>query len=270
MLTLAKKLSLDPLLISQLEKPDGTSQKKISRLCEKCSGGDFSCLKKQNHLMRLAVILCLAKKAKEKYEEMGISDEIYYDTMSDIKIWCENNQNRGLKNYGWLKNHVSMELFRLGRLQFQLYECKNPTLLYHKLPFSYGERLLYVHIPQGQKLEKELCIESIRMAEEFFKKYFPDFRYKCFFSETWLLNEGNREFMKSDSNIVSFMSLFDIHYSLPYQLQAIERIFGKKQLLKKNYPENTDLQKRAKAYMLSGGKPGVGIGTIRRSDCSSK
>ena len=263
MLTLAEKLSLESSLTDSLKKLNEASGKKIRRLTEKCSGGDFSCLKNQSDLMRLAVILCCAVKVHERYEKEGISDEIYYHTMSDIKIWCENNGNKGLKNYGWLKNHVSFELFRLGRLQFQLYECKNKTLLYHKLPFSYGDRLIYIHIPQGEKLEKERCLESISMATEFFKKHFPDFKYKHFFTESWLLYEGNRDFMHKDSNIVSFMSLFDIHYSVKYPEQAIERIFGKRQLFKRNYPESTDLQRRAKKYLLGGGRLGIGVGTIR-------
>ena len=265
MLTLAEKLSLDYSLVRALKKLNDTSADKIRRLAEKCSGGDFSSLKKQSDLMRLAVILCCAVKVHERYKEKGISDEIYYHTMSDIKIWCENNGNKGLKQYGWLKNHVSFNLFRLGRLQFQLYECKNKTLLYHKLPFSYGENLIYIHIPQGEKLEKEKCTDSINMAQEFFREYFPDYTYNYYFCESWLLYEGNRDFMHKDSNILSFMSLFDIRYSVKYPEQAIERIFGKRQLFKKNYPENTDLQKRAKQFMMGGGRLGVGVGIIRNS-----
>lgn len=262
MIKLAERLSLDSTLIESLKKLNDTSSDKIRYLTEKCMGGNFSCLKKESDLMGLAVILCCAVKVHERYIKTGISDDIYYHTMSDIKIWCENNGNKGLKQYGWLKNHVSFELFRLGRLQFQIYECKNRTLLYHKLPFSYGEKLIYIHIPQGEKLEKEKCIASIKAANEFFAKYFPDYTYKYYFSETWLLYEGNTDFMHEESNIVSFMSLFDIRYSIPYQQQAIERIFGKKQLFKRNYPENTDLQRRTKHYIMNGGKLGVGIGII--------
>ena len=65
--------------------------------------------------------------------------------------------------------------------------------------------------------------------------------------------------MYADSNIVKFMSLFDICYSVKIDVQAIERIYGKRKLFKKNYSENTDLQRRAKAYMLSGNKLGIGI-----------
>ena len=185
--------------------------------------------------------------------------------MSDIKIWCENNRNKGLKNYGWLSNHVRCELFRLGRLQFQLYPCKNRTLIYKKLPFDYGESLVYVHIPQGEKLSAEECIRSFEMAEEFFKKYFPDYNYRYYFCESWLLYEGNKEFMKEDSNILKFASMFTHAYSVKIDEQAIERIFGKRRFFKKHYPENTSLQKNAKAYMQKGGRLGVGIGYIYKS-----
>ena len=126
MTDLARKLELDGNLIRKLSETD---MKKISSLADKCLGRNFSVLKKENDIVRLAVILECAMRARVEYEKAGIDEKIYYDTMSDIKIWCENNGNRGLKNYGWLSNHVRLELFRIGRLQFQLYECKNKTLL---------------------------------------------------------------------------------------------------------------------------------------------
>lgn len=262
MTELAKKLNLDEKLVRKLQclKKD-----KVSALADKCLSKGFFTLKRQNDVMRLGVILECAERAKAKYDEKGIPEEVYFGTMSDIKIWCENNSNRGLENYGWLQNHVKTELFRLGRLQFQLYECKNKTLLYGKLPFSYGEKLVYVHIPQGEKLSTEDCKKSFQMAGEFFKKYFPDYSYKYYFTESWLLYEGNKSFMKADSNILKFSSLFSHAYSVKIDSQAIERIFGKRILFKKNYPENTSLQKSAKAYMQKGGKLGVGIGYIDKS-----
>ncbi len=262
MLKLARRLKLDENLIKDLEK---LNEEEILLISEKCLKKGFSALKKKNYVERLAVILFCAVKVKEKYIQEGISDEIYYHTMSDIKIWCENNGNKGLKNYGWMKNHVKFELFRLGRLQFQLYECKNKTLNYSKLPFSYGEKLIYVHIPQGEKLSEEECRKSFIMAEEFFKRYFPDYNYRYYFCESWLLYEGNKSFMKADSNILKFSAMFTHAYSVKIDEQAIERIFGKRKLFKKNYPENTSLQKGAKAYMQKGGKLGVGIGYIDKN-----
>lgn len=262
MTELAKALNLPEKLILRVSE---IQTEKVTALTDKCFQKGFSALKKENDVVRLAVILECAKRVKSRYDEAGISDEIYCSTMSDIKIWCENNGNKGLKNYGWLSNHVKFGLFRLGRLQFQLYECKNKTLLYKKLPFSYGENLIYVHIPQGEKLNYDECIKSFRTAGEFFKKHFPDYNYKYYFCESWLLYEGNRDFMKADSNILKFSSLFSHVYSVKIDEQAIERIFGKRKLFKKCYPEKTSLQKSAKAYMQKGGKLGVGIGYINQN-----
>lgn len=265
MLSLAEKIGLDPTVISRLSSLTEKEKRKAEHLTAKCLEGDFSCLRKESCIIRLAVILKCALKAREEYRERGIPDSIFLDTMSDIKIWCENADNKGIKNYGWLKNHLRLELFRLGRLQFQLYECKNRTLNYKRLPFPYGERLIYVHIPQGEKLGRERCIESFSMAEEFFERYFPEYKYKWYFCESWLLYDENKEFMAEDSNILSFAALFDHRYSMRVDVQTIERVFGKRRLLKSRYPEETSLQRSLKAYMLSGGKAGVGIGVIDRN-----
>lgn len=263
MLTLAKKINLSDALISELEAFLDKNIDAVDRTAKRCMEKSFSCLKTKSPMMRLAVILFLAHKAKRKYDEMGIPERIYYDTMSDIKIWSDKCGDKGLKNYGWLQNHVKLELFRLGRLQFQLYECKNKTLNYNKLPFSYGDKLIYIHIPEGEKLCRDKCVESLLIADIFFSKFFPEYEYIYFFCESWLLFEGNREFMSADSNIVKFMSLFTICYSLKVDVQAVERIFGKRRLMKRNYPEKTDLQRRAKAYISSGKKLGIGVGTIK-------
>ena len=59
-----------------------------------------------------------------------------------------------------------------------------------------------------------------------------------------------------------FQKLFRIvkvHYTFP---QAEQRIFGEVLEDKSGYPENTSLQKKAKAYILEGKEPGIGVGVI--------
>ena len=264
MIKLAKTIGLDDSVIKDLEVLVNNKSSQIDTLADKCITKGFHVLKGKSPMLALAVILKLATNVKAEYDKAGIDEKIYYDTMSDIKIWCEKTGNKGVKQYMWLQNHVKFELFRLGRLQFQLYPCKNKTLLYNKLPFNYGDNLVYIHIPEGEKLSEDKCKESLSLAREFFGEYFSNFNYEFFFCESWLLFEGNREFMKSNSNIVKFMALFDHCYSVKVDVQAIERIYGKRELFKKRYSENTDLQRRAKAYMLSGNKLGFGIAVIAR------
>lgn len=227
----------------------------------------FKSISLKDDLTKLAVCLVYANSAtREHYKSLGIPEEVFYDTMKDISIWCENNGNKGLKNIGWIKHHLKGELFKLGRLQFQIYPCKNRTLDYKMLPFEYGEKLIYVHIPQGEKLFYPDCIMSIKGAKNFFRDFFPDYDYSYFFCESWLLFEDNWMFMRANSNILQFQSIFSIAYNVAEDNQAIERIFGKRHMIKSLYPQKTSLQKSALDFIKHGGKMGVGIGVLNKNE----
>lgn len=235
----------------------------ILRLAEKFADKKTGCLRFKSDLTRLAAAIKASEITYKKYKEKGIDDKIFFDTMDDIRIWCENNDNKGLKEYNWIKNHLAFELFKIGRLQFQLFKCNNPTLNYNKLPIKFGSNAVYIHIPQGEKLNYNDCISSITSAKGFLSKYFPDFKFEYFFCESWLLYDKNKEFMKENSNILQFQTLFNIAYSVNEEKQGIERIFGKKEKDVHCYKQETSLQKAAKEYMKNGGKLGMGIGYIK-------
>ncbi len=250
---------------------DLTLQDEVAFLrCAKVySAGNTAVMKKLNDLQRLAVALKAFEFTHKKYEEKGIEDSIFFDTLSDLGIWCRNNHNKGLENYNWIRHHVSFKLFKLGRLQFQIYECKNPTMRYAKLPFKYGDTVLNVHIPACGKLDYEECKCSLAYAVAFFDKNFPEIKWDYFLCESWLVYGKNMDFMEEDSNILKFTELFDINYSINYENQTFERLFGLKRPVYlraqlKKLPENTSLQKRAKAYRLAGNRFGIGIATIKK------
>lgn len=261
---LLKELGLSSELEANALELLKNEKSKIDKLVEKCKTKGFSCLNKQNDLTRLCVCLEYSKLTKAEYERLGIDDKIFYDTMRDITIWCENNSNKGLKNSNWIQNHLKCELFKIGRLQYQFYTYGIPK--YRKAPFGKGEKLIYIHIPQGEKLIYSDCVDSLKQAISFFDKHFPEYEYRFFFCESWLLYNENYAFMDISSNILQFQSLFEIIESMPIDAQAIERIFGKRQLFKKNYPEDTSLQKSAKRYIMNGGKLGIGVGVIPKYD----
>ena len=97
-----------------------TKYLKINNLTERCKANGFASLCAVGDLMRLAVCVDYAQKyTLPFYEKKGIPLSVFYDTMADISVWCENNDNKGLKNYNWLKNHLKGELFKVGRLQYQ-------------------------------------------------------------------------------------------------------------------------------------------------------
>lgn len=264
---LANKINLNSELKNKVLSLVKKDRAKLISLCKKADNDNFKSVFAKNDMIKLAVALLYSVEfTYPKYQKAVISDEIYFETMKDIAVWCENNNNKGLKNLPWIKNHLNFELFKLGRLQFQFYKCNNKLLDYSLFPFDYGEKVIYVHIPQGEKLVYAECVNSLKNAKRFFGEYFPNYDFDYFFCESWLLYGENWQFMNSSSNILQFSTLFDLVYSFDDDRQAIERIFGKRQLIKSKYKENTALQRSAKRFMQNGGKLGEGIGILFKGD----
>lgn len=264
---LANKINLNSELKNKVLSLVERDRAKLISSCKKADNDNFKSVFAKNDMIKLAVALLYSVEfTYPKYQKAVISDEIYFETMKDIAVWCENNNNKGLKNLPWIKNHLNFELFKLGRLQFQIYKCDNRTLNYDLLPFNFGENLIYVHISQGEKLVYAECVNSLKNAKRFFGEYFPNYDFDYFFCESWLLYGENWQFMNSSSNILQFSTLFDLVYSFDDDRQAIERIFGKRQLIKSKYQENTALQRSAKRFMQNGGKLGEGIGILFKGD----
>lgn len=257
------EIKLNKNLRSALEVYYAHNEEKINRLADKCKQNGFAFMQKKDDMTRLAVSLVYAERhTLPMYNDLGIDEKIFFDTMADIAVWCENNNNKGLKNIGWIKNHLCCELFKVGRLQYQIDKARNVTFDYDCLPFDFGDNIVNIHIPQGEPLSFSACVESVENGKEFLKKYFPDFTYEYMVCESWLMYDNNYLFMESGCNILQFQSMFDIVYSSQDDRQAIERIFGKRRIIKSSYPENTTLQRNAKKYILSGKKLGIGIGVI--------
>lgn len=91
-------------------------------------------------LFRMHAVLVLLKRLPwlmEQYRIHGIPDPVLRDTLSDVRIWMDVCKKKtgydGLLEYGWLTNHFSFRLFRLGRLQFIAQNGTTPAYVYrHK------------------------------------------------------------------------------------------------------------------------------------------
>lgn len=216
----------------------------------------------------LSFYLRLSTEVYEQYKNEKLSDEVFDQTFYDLTIWCRECVRKhgvyGLEELWWLGQSVKMKLFRLGRLQFEPIELKDP-LEGGGVRFEAGTKGLNVHIPADGPLDFPLCLEAFRRAEAFFsdrKDGKPAF-YMC---DSWLLSPALKELLPENSNIIRFQNLFQvvkIHHAFP---QAEQRIFGKVLKDKTEYPEYTSLQKKAKAYVLDGKDLGIGIGIIENID----
>lgn len=224
----------------------------------------------------LAASLALAERVYKKYREKGIPDGIYYGTMTDIAIWTDTLKREesidGLKNIGWIYNILDFKMFRVGRMQYQLYKSnfalsRVPVTKRHLLTIKNHKNVLNMHIPEGEPLDFEKCRASVQAARKFFKAYFPEYKFDGFVCDSWLLDPNNQLFMSENGNIRKFPELFDATLRTKINhFEIVKRLWGKR-IIKRNevkdFPENTDLQKRTKKYLLDGGKTGSGYGTIK-------
>lgn len=215
------------------------------------------------YVWALEFYLKLAMDAYEEYQERGYTDQVFDETFYDITIWCRECYRKhgvyGLDELWWLGQSVKLKLFRLGRLQFE------PVLVEKDMKgreqtIQAGTKALNVHIPEGEPLKMEACRESFGRAGKFFGQ-----EYQVYVCDSWLLSPHLEEVLPNTSNIIRFQKLFevtDVGYQYP---QAEQRIFGEILEDKRQYPENTTLQKRAKEYVLSGKDLGIGVGFFTAS-----
>lgn len=245
-----------------------------------CNKNRWEPLLKQNPMMKLSLVYAFLPTVWDRYMEKGIPEEIFWDTMSDIKIWIDDHKAEtnedGLYELHWIMHHMNLGIFKIGRLQFQklFYFFKTP---YKKddMDFKFGDKLLNVHIPRGAKLDFEECEKSFVMAQEFFAKYYPDFPNNKFMCHSWLLYSGNKNFMDEDSNILQFQKLFELVEEKETPHPTYRWLFGVKisnDNLMKNKKEfgsygftgglkkNTELRRNAIEYIKNGGTFGEGLG----------
>ncbi len=199
----------------------------------------------------LPMYLFFCEKLQKKYESVNIPEKILFDTLSDIVIWAKVHYDihgtLGLSETKWLRRHLTMKLFKLGRLQFCMAD---------------GE--LEIHIPSGEAMFPEQCEASICQSKQFFKTYFPDFVYDKYTCHSWMLDDTLLNFLSEGSNIIKFMRMFEIK-SREKSDAALKYIF-RFDATRENvstFPAESSLAKKIRQYVIDGGLLYEALGEIR-------
>lgn len=152
--------------------------------------------------LALALYFRFARLAQDRYAERGIPDEIWVDTMSDLGIWALQIRPGiwGITEVGWLSRHLTLRLFRLGRLQFE----PKPEAI-------------EVHIPEGEPLLPLACDLAFDAAVRMFGR-------QDFHCHSWLLSPDLESVLPADSNIRAFATRFTLTSVDRADAQAYERI----------------------------------------------
>lgn len=210
----------------------------------------------QHGLVVLAVMLEGALLAHRRYRECSIGDDIFFDTMRCFSRFVREYRRTygeyGFDRWWWTGRQLSLRLFRLGALE---YEC------------AQGERgeEISVHIPSDADLGADSVQRSLRRADDFFAR-FEGGRYRLapYVCSSWLLSPALRQLLGPQSRILRFQALFALVRTDEGDESYKQWLFGDTRLRPQDFPEDTSLQRSAKAFILAGGSIGEGFGVLRR------
>ena len=210
----------------------------------------------------LFYVLC-APEAKRRYQDQGISPDIYRSSMLALK-WKMQKTCRiyGIPGTGWamwFRPFFQLRRFGIGRLEFELspseadYQKGNNRV-------RRGDTVINVHIPASGPLNYDAVLESYRRAADFFRASFPNgvVTFQC---HSWLLYPPVLE-MVPQGNLWTFSRDYEI-----VDVQDVSpeddrwRVFHVPNTVPvEAYPEDTTLQRRLKAWLLEGHTMGAGLG----------
>ncbi len=202
--------------------------------------------------------------------ERGLSEQLYWDTMADMKykliecIKCE--EVPGTFVAGWYNGFFKLERFCYGRFQFEEtdYDFNFDFVTKAGYKLTSGQKLIGFHIPSsGVPLTDEVRLDAYKKAYEAYKHLFPD-GIMYFWCGSWLLYPRHKEFLPEKSNILKFMSDFEIvSWSESEDFHDAWRIFDKySDLPADQLPTDTSLRKAYAEWLKAGNKGGSACGVI--------
>ncbi len=240
----------------------GFSYKKVKRMLAKLVSANDCDLYRLNFVF----LVCATKTTKEEYQKAGLSEELFYNTFEDFFYKARECKTvygvYGIFVSDWYKSFFKLELFKLGRMQYQVFPYYfHKKYVFNGLKMKAGKKTLSVHIPSsGEPFDREARLESYKQAYEFFKDMQVD-GLLGFMCNSWLLYKKNYEFMPKGSNLYDFLNDWEILGSIAdVKYSDCWRVFGKKYDGKpEKLAERTSLQRAIKGWLLSGKSMGTGF-----------
>ena len=218
----------------------------------------------------LLLFLCLSKHLKEEYKKQGISEDIWYNSMLDLKwkLWeCKVVKGMwGSFVAWWFPGFFNMTRFALGRLQFD-FARYGDTYKDDEIDLKPDSMIIGVHIPRTMTpFDKASRDDAYAQAKAFFGPRLNG-APMIFTCCSWLLYPAFKDIIPEKSNTRSFMDEFKIikeYHDKDGEYNDAWRLFDMDQPKDINdYPEDSSLRRAIKKYLLNGGKTGEGLGIFK-------
>jgi len=215
------------------------------------------------YIMALTFMQMFSETTLEIYKSgvknLALTDEIFYDTMTDMTIWakvCKRDAGTwGLKEFNWVAHQTRADLYRLGRMQYHYIKFDRDQYVKGDRVVNKGDTVVNIHIPEGHEFTRDIRMDSYKRAYELMKT-------DVFVCHSWLLYPAHREFLPKESNILSFMDDFDIFESHESaDTENMWRVFNRREsYVPSELPRNTGLQRAYADWIAKTGNTGSGYG----------
>lgn len=205
--------------------------------------------------MLLCQLEC-ARRDRERYAALGISEDIYVATMRCFSRFIHETERRtgrlAFDRGWWTWRQVAMTLFRVGELEFELREYN-------------GEMVLSIHIPSDADLSPDAVSNSLSRAKELMNGRFGGGRrVMC---SSWLLSPALVPLLSEGSNILAFRGRFDIVEWDADRTEFIQWLFDASEDTPfRELPGRTSLQRGVRELLLNGGKVGSARGWLTEQE----
>lgn len=202
-----------------------------------------------------------------RYRDAGIAEDIYWDSMRDLRWkFFECLAVHGVPGTfvgSWHSGFFRMTRFALGRLQYEHTGFGEEQYTKAGVMLRRGDTVINCHIPSCGPLTVESRMDSYRRAYDFYRREYPSGVLPLVCS-SWLLYPPHTEFLPKTSNILSFMSDFDIiHSGVDEKFGNAWRVFGASAAEPpEKWPRDTSIRRAFAERICSGGKVGYGYGVL--------
>ncbi len=199
------------------------------------------------------------KASRDHYRSLGFPDEVWRDTMTDLKVWLRNEErNRGVIGLGPLARSWEPSLYHGAVTRHGRLECNTECHYEHEplredngqIILEPGDAVINLHIPEDGPLDLGECSASLRRIARFFAQCRPDYPWKGFLCESWLLDRQLLAMLPPRSHIADFQALGQ-HYIMYPTDSTLFRIFGTADPFAIANP--TSLQRNAARFLKAGG-----------------
>lgn len=219
------------------------------------------------HIVNLLSWLQLIPYLQARYAAHGFSEQLLLQSLSDLPEKVKECRSV----YGvcgvfsrWFFLFFDLKVFSVGRLHYEIAALEADEYISGNLRLKRGDPVLSCHIPAKGKLTEAACMESLKMAAEFFRGLFPEqMPVVC---HSWLLYPPySQKVFPQDSNLHRFAGMFQILYAdqIGDRFPDCWRVFGKMhEGHTRGFPADTGLRRNFLEYMEVGGDFGSGYGIL--------